>query len=168
MLIGVPTEIKTREYRVGMLPAGVRALCARGHQVLVQEGAGLGAAVADAGGGAFAGSAGAVRCPEGIGVVAGLADAGRDAETGSVGGGSACLGCGGCTDAVGAAAEGASVAVSTNSVFAGGAGAGAQDMPINTSACSAIEASTHQNSARSSASGCKTPAVAAVEYIGQE
>ena len=43
MLIGVPTEIKTREYRVGMIPAGVRALTARGHQVLVQEGAGLGA-----------------------------------------------------------------------------------------------------------------------------
>ena len=47
MLIGVPTEIKTREYRVGMIPAGVRALTARGHHVLVQEGAGLGAGISN-------------------------------------------------------------------------------------------------------------------------
>lgn len=47
MRIGVPTEIKTREYRVGMIPAGVQALTARGHQVLVQRGAGLGAGIAD-------------------------------------------------------------------------------------------------------------------------
>lgn len=47
MRIGVPTEIKTREYRVGMIPAGVQALRARGHQVMVQRGAGLGAGIAD-------------------------------------------------------------------------------------------------------------------------
>ena len=47
MRIGVPTEIKTREYRVGMIPAGVRALAARGDEVLVQEGAGLGAGISD-------------------------------------------------------------------------------------------------------------------------
>jgi alanine dehydrogenase len=47
MRIGVPTEIKTREYRVGMIPAGVIALTAKGHQVFVQEGAGLGAGIAD-------------------------------------------------------------------------------------------------------------------------
>jgi alanine dehydrogenase len=48
MIIGVPTEVKTREYRVGMIPAGVRTLCAHGHQVLVQAGAGLGSGIADA------------------------------------------------------------------------------------------------------------------------
>jgi alanine dehydrogenase len=47
MLIGVPTEIKTREYRVGMIPAGVRILTARGHAVLVQAGAGIGSGISD-------------------------------------------------------------------------------------------------------------------------
>ncbi|MFM1895448.1 MAG: alanine dehydrogenase [Pseudomonadota bacterium] len=37
MIIGVPKEIKTREYRVGMIPAGVRDLTAHGHKVLVQS-----------------------------------------------------------------------------------------------------------------------------------
>ncbi|MGE0383702.1 MAG: alanine dehydrogenase [Gammaproteobacteria bacterium] len=40
MLVGVPREIKTEEYRVGMTPAGVRELVHRGHQVLVERGAG--------------------------------------------------------------------------------------------------------------------------------
>ena len=40
MIIGVPTEVKTREYRVGMIPAGVRTLVAHRHQVLIQAGAG--------------------------------------------------------------------------------------------------------------------------------
>ncbi|HSB95563.1 MAG TPA: alanine dehydrogenase, partial [Spongiibacteraceae bacterium] len=40
MLIGVPKEIKNHEYRVGLTPAGVRELVARGHAVVVQEGAG--------------------------------------------------------------------------------------------------------------------------------
>ena len=48
MLIGVPTEIKTREYRVGINPGGVVALTRAGHQVLVQKGAGLGAGISDA------------------------------------------------------------------------------------------------------------------------
>ncbi|HVY45256.1 MAG TPA: alanine dehydrogenase, partial [Minicystis sp.] len=47
MLIGVPKEIKTREYRVGMTPAGVRALVAHGHRVLVEAGAGEGSAIGD-------------------------------------------------------------------------------------------------------------------------
>jgi alanine dehydrogenase len=47
MLIGVPKEIKTEEYRVAMTPAGVRALSAAGHQVRVEAGAGLGAGIAD-------------------------------------------------------------------------------------------------------------------------
>lgn len=40
MLIGVPKEIKIREYRVGMTPAGVRELVGAGHKVLVQADAG--------------------------------------------------------------------------------------------------------------------------------
>ena len=47
VLIGVPKEIKTREYRVGMTPAGVRALTAHGHQVLVERGAGEGSTIRD-------------------------------------------------------------------------------------------------------------------------
>jgi alanine dehydrogenase len=42
MLVGVPKEIKTHEYRVGLTPASVREYVARGHQVLVQTGAGTG------------------------------------------------------------------------------------------------------------------------------
>ena len=40
MRIGVPTEIKNHEYRVGLTPSSVRELRARGHDVLVQSGAG--------------------------------------------------------------------------------------------------------------------------------
>ena len=42
MLIGVPKEIKVREYRVGLTPTSVRELTAQGHQVLVESGAGEG------------------------------------------------------------------------------------------------------------------------------
>jgi alanine dehydrogenase len=48
MKIGVPTEVKQDEYRVAMTPAGVRELTARGHEVVVQAGAGEGSAVTDA------------------------------------------------------------------------------------------------------------------------
>jgi alanine dehydrogenase len=48
VIIGVPKEIKTREYRVGMTPAGVRSLVARGHKVLVEKAAGEGAGIKDA------------------------------------------------------------------------------------------------------------------------
>jgi alanine dehydrogenase len=47
MRIGVPSEIKADEYRVAITPAGVRELSARGHEVLVQAGAGEGSAMAD-------------------------------------------------------------------------------------------------------------------------
>ncbi len=47
MIIGVPKEIKTEEYRVGMVPAGVNKLTGAGHRVLVQAGAGLGAGIPD-------------------------------------------------------------------------------------------------------------------------
>jgi alanine dehydrogenase len=42
MLVGVPKEIKTQEYRVGLVPSSVRELVHHGHKVLVQTGAGLG------------------------------------------------------------------------------------------------------------------------------
>jgi alanine dehydrogenase len=48
VIIGVPREIKTREYRVGMTPAGVRNLVGRGHRVLVEQGAGGGSGIRDA------------------------------------------------------------------------------------------------------------------------
>src|SRR3954468_19268009 len=47
MIVGVPTEVKTREYRIGMIPAGARMLTSRGHKVLVQAGAGMGSGLTD-------------------------------------------------------------------------------------------------------------------------
>lgn len=47
MLIGVPTEIKNNERRVGLTAAGVAELTGRGHEVLVQSGAGVGSGVPD-------------------------------------------------------------------------------------------------------------------------
>ncbi|MEO8874870.1 MAG: alanine dehydrogenase [Polyangiaceae bacterium] len=48
MIVGVPKEIKTREYRVGMTPAGVKSLTSRGHKVLVEKSAGEGSGISDA------------------------------------------------------------------------------------------------------------------------
>lgn len=48
MKIGVPQEIKNHEYRVGMTPGSVREAVMAGHQVLVQQGAGLGIGADDA------------------------------------------------------------------------------------------------------------------------
>ncbi len=42
MIIGIPSEIKSHEYRVGMLPAGVELLVDHGHDVIVQKDAGVG------------------------------------------------------------------------------------------------------------------------------
>ena len=47
MRIGVPREIKVHEYRVGLMPAGVRELSAAGHEVLIESGAGNGIGVDD-------------------------------------------------------------------------------------------------------------------------
>jgi alanine dehydrogenase len=47
VLIGVPTEIKVREYRVGLTPPTVRELTEHGHQVIVQSGCGQGVGLAD-------------------------------------------------------------------------------------------------------------------------
>ena len=47
MRVGVPAEIKADEYRVAMTPIGARELTERGHEVLVQQGAGQGSAITD-------------------------------------------------------------------------------------------------------------------------
>ncbi len=47
MRIGVAREIKLQEHRVALTPAGARELVQRGHDVLVENGAGLGSAFAD-------------------------------------------------------------------------------------------------------------------------
>lgn len=47
MRVGVPTEIREDEYRVALTPAGTRELASRGHDVLVQRGAGEGSFFAD-------------------------------------------------------------------------------------------------------------------------
>jgi alanine dehydrogenase len=47
MRIGVPREIKPDEYRVGLTPTAVREYVARGHEVVVEQGAGAGAGYAD-------------------------------------------------------------------------------------------------------------------------
>ncbi len=47
MKIGCPTEIKPQEYRVGMTPEAAQEAVARGHEVLIQSGAGLGSGFPD-------------------------------------------------------------------------------------------------------------------------
>ncbi len=47
MLVGVPKEIKDNEYRVGIVPSTVRELTDKGHQVMVETGAGAGAGLPD-------------------------------------------------------------------------------------------------------------------------
>ena len=47
MKVGVPTEIKTDEYRVSLTPAGVRELVDREHEVVIQAGAGAGSTIPD-------------------------------------------------------------------------------------------------------------------------
>ncbi|MFP4072948.1 MAG: alanine dehydrogenase [Actinomycetota bacterium] len=47
MIVGVPREIKTEEHRVAITPIGVRELVDRGHQVLVETGAGEGSTIHD-------------------------------------------------------------------------------------------------------------------------
>jgi alanine dehydrogenase len=48
VIVGVPKEIKTDEYRVAMLPVGAEELTAAGHTVLIESGAGQGSGIADA------------------------------------------------------------------------------------------------------------------------
>ena len=48
MRVGIPTEIKNNEYRVAITPAGVAELVLRGHEVIIESGAGDGSAISDA------------------------------------------------------------------------------------------------------------------------
>jgi alanine dehydrogenase len=47
MIVGVPREVKSDEYRVAMLPVGVEELTQAGHTVLIEAGAGTGSGIAD-------------------------------------------------------------------------------------------------------------------------
>ena len=48
MKVGIPRELKDNEYRVAITPAGVRELSAHGHDVYVEQSAGLGSSITDA------------------------------------------------------------------------------------------------------------------------
>jgi alanine dehydrogenase len=47
VIVGLPKEIKDNEYRVGLTPAGVRALHDAGHEVIVEKSAGEGSGFED-------------------------------------------------------------------------------------------------------------------------
>ena len=47
MIIGTPKEIKNKEYRVGVIPAGVQAMVGEGHKVIIETGAGEGSGFSD-------------------------------------------------------------------------------------------------------------------------
>jgi alanine dehydrogenase len=47
MIVGLPKEVKDNEYRVGLVPAGVKALTSAGHRVLVETKAGDGSGITD-------------------------------------------------------------------------------------------------------------------------
>lgn len=47
MRVGVPTEIKNNEFRVALTPGGVAELTRRGHEVIIEAGAGNGSAICD-------------------------------------------------------------------------------------------------------------------------
>ena len=47
MKVGIPSEVKNHEYRVAITPAGVFELARHGHEVFVQQGAGLGSSITD-------------------------------------------------------------------------------------------------------------------------
>ena len=47
MKIGVPREVKNHEYRVAITPAGVHELVRNGHEVVVEQSAGVGSSIPD-------------------------------------------------------------------------------------------------------------------------
>ena len=47
MKVGVPSEVKSQEYRVAITPAGVNEFTRHGHEVIVQSDAGLGSSITD-------------------------------------------------------------------------------------------------------------------------
>ena len=81
--VGVPTEIKTDEYRVSLTPAGARELADHGHEVIVQAGAGEGSAIADAD---YTGAGRADRARTPSGVRRGRDDPGREGAAAGGGG----------------------------------------------------------------------------------
>jgi alanine dehydrogenase len=48
VIVGIPKEVKDSEYRVAASPEGVRELTGAGHDVVLEAGAGVGSALADA------------------------------------------------------------------------------------------------------------------------
>lgn len=48
MLVGIPREVKNHEYRVAITPSGVHELVRQGHQVVVEQDAGVGSSIPDA------------------------------------------------------------------------------------------------------------------------
>lgn len=47
MKVGIPREVKNNEFRVAITPAGVHELVRHGHQVVIEESAGVGSAITD-------------------------------------------------------------------------------------------------------------------------
>ena len=47
MKVGVPKEVKNHEYRVAITPIGVHELVAHGHEVYVEQDAGVGSSIGD-------------------------------------------------------------------------------------------------------------------------
>jgi alanine dehydrogenase len=47
MIIGIPKEIKDKEFRIGIVPAGVRKLVDSGNEVLIESGAGIGSSISN-------------------------------------------------------------------------------------------------------------------------
>jgi alanine dehydrogenase len=47
VIVGIPREIKNSEYRVALVPAGVRVLVEKGHRVLIERAAGDGSGISD-------------------------------------------------------------------------------------------------------------------------
>ena len=47
MIVGIPKEIKKDEYRLGIVPSGVRSLVLAGHKVIIEDGAGLGSGISN-------------------------------------------------------------------------------------------------------------------------
>src|SRR4028118_2088813 len=47
MRVGIPKEVKNHEYRVAITPSGVHELARHGHEVVIEQGAGLGSSITD-------------------------------------------------------------------------------------------------------------------------
>ena len=47
MKVGIPREVKNNEFRVAITPAGVHELVRHGHQVFIEQGAGVGSSITD-------------------------------------------------------------------------------------------------------------------------